>query len=108
MFVDTQNLKITGKNCGIEIFLGKTGSCLCMYPLSHNNFAEIAPKFWKKRDCDGHFMFLSVSLKRACASTDNFFLSPDFHQLLHSVMSICLLTDVKRQQAMLVLGWVTV
>ena len=37
-----------------------------------------------------------------------FFLSPDFHQLWHSVMSICLLTEVKRQWAMLVLGWVTV
>ena len=37
-----------------------------------------------------------------------FFLSPDFHELWRSVMSICLLTEVKRQWAMLVLGWVTV
>ena len=37
-----------------------------------------------------------------------FFLSPDFHQLWRIVMSICLLTEVKRQWATLVLGWVTV
>ena len=36
-----------------------------------------------------------------------FFLSPDFHELWRSVMSICLLTEVKQQWAMLVLGWVT-
>ena len=58
---------------------------------------------------DGKFcLFLSVSLDRALASTDHFFLSPDFHQLWRSVMSICLLTEVKRQWAILVLGWVTV
>ena len=27
------------------------------------------------------------------------FLSPDFHELWHSVMSICLITEVKRQWA---------
>ena len=36
-----------------------------------------------------------------------FCLSPDFHELWRSVMSACLLTEVKRQWAMLVLGWVT-
>ena len=37
-----------------------------------------------------------------------FFLSPlDFHVLWHSVMSISLFTEVKRQWAMLVLGWLT-
>ena len=36
------------------------------------------------------------------------FLSPDFHELWLSVMIICLLTEVKRQWATLVLGWVTV
>ena len=37
-----------------------------------------------------------------------FFLSPDFHRLWRSVMSVCLLTEVKRQWATLVLGWVTI
>ena len=37
-----------------------------------------------------------------------FILSPDFHQLWRSMMSICLLTEVKQQWATLVLGWVTV
>ena len=37
-----------------------------------------------------------------------FFLSPDFHELWCSMMTICLLTEVKQQWAMLVLGWVTV
>ena len=32
-----------------------------------------------------------------------FFLFPDFHELWCSVMSICLLTEVKQQWAMLVL-----
>ena len=36
-----------------------------------------------------------------------FFLSPDFHELWHSVMSICPSTEVKWQWATLVLGWVT-
>ena len=35
-------------------------------------------------------------------------LALDFHELWHRVMTICLLTEVKRQWAMLVLGWVTV
>ena len=53
-------------------------------------------------------ILLSVSLNRACASRNHFFLSPDFHELWCSVMSICLLTEVKQQWATLVLGWVTV
>ena len=35
-----------------------------------------------------------------------FFLSTDFHELWRSVMSACLLTEVKQQWAMLVLGCV--
>ena len=42
------------------------------------------------------------------ASRDHFFLSLHFHELWCRVMSICLLTEVKRQWAMLVLGWETV
>ena len=49
-----------------------------------------------------------MSLGRAYISRNKFFLSPNFHQLWHSVMSICLLTEVKRQWATLVLGSVTV
>ena len=30
----------------------------------------------------------------------------DLHELWHSVMNACLFTEVKQQQAMLVLGWV--
>ena len=32
----------------------------------------------------------------------------DFQELWHKVITICLLTEVKRQWAMLLLGWVTV
>ena len=39
------------------------------------------------------------------ASRDHFFLSPDFHELWGSMMSICQLIEVKQQWAMLVLGW---
>ena len=35
-------------------------------------------------------------------------LASDFHELWHRVMTICLLTEVKRQWALLVLAWVTV
>ena len=35
-------------------------------------------------------------------------LASDFHELWHRVMTICLLDEVKRQWAMLVLTWVTV
>ena len=35
-------------------------------------------------------------------------LASDFHELWHRVMTISLLTEVKWQWAMLVLGWVTV
>ena len=57
-------------------------------------------------------MFLSASSSEAHASRNHFFFvsyfwSPDFHELRHSVMSACLLTEVKHQWAMLVLGWVT-
>ena len=51
-----------------------------------------------------------LTIFKARASTDHFFVcvSLDFHQLWRSVMSICLLTEVKQQWVMLVLGWVTV
>ena len=40
---------------------------------------------------------------------DHFFhFFSDFYELWHSVMSICLLTEVKQQWAALVLAWVTV
>ena len=35
------------------------------------------------------------------------FLSPVYHELWHSMMSICLFAEVKWQWAMLVLGWLT-
>ena len=35
------------------------------------------------------------------------FLSPDFHEWCHSMMSVCLLAEVMQQWATLVLGWVT-
>ena len=38
----------------------------------------------------------------------NVLLASDFQKLWHRVMTICLLTEVRRQWAMLVLGWVTV
>ena len=50
---------------------------------------------------------LSVSSSEAHASRDHFFLSPDFHELRRSLMSICLFIKVKQQWATLVLGWVT-
>ena len=54
-----------------------------------------------------------VTFVKARSSRDQVFfllvrLSPDFHELWRSMMSICLLTEVKRQWATLVLGWVTV
>ena len=60
-------------------------------------------------------MFLSASCSKAHASRDHFFsfflfrffLSPDFNELWHSVMSTCLITEVKQQWAAIVLGWVT-
>ena len=36
------------------------------------------------------------------------FLASDFQELWHSVMTICLLIEVKQQWAMLVLAWVTI
>ena len=53
---------------------------------------------------------ISVTSSEARASRNHFFClfffwSPDFHELLHSMMS--LFTEVKRQCAPLVLGWVT-
>ena len=36
-----------------------------------------------------------------------FFLSPDYHELWHSMRSACLLTEIKRQWATQVLGWET-
>ena len=53
------------------------------------------------------YFFLSASFSEGRTSRDHFFLSPDFHGLWHTVMGICLLTEVKRQWATLVLRWVT-
>ena len=39
---------------------------------------------------------------------DHFLLSLDFHELWRSMMSICLLTEVKQQWTTLILGWVTI
>ena len=51
---------------------------------------------------------LSTSSSEAHASRNLFFcLSSDFHELWCSLMSTCLFTEVKRQWATLVLGWVT-
>ena len=51
---------------------------------------------------------------QACASRVNFtflfvgfFLSPNFHELWHNVMSTCIITEVKQQWTLLVIGWVT-
>ena len=52
-----------------------------------------------------------MSLVRALASQNHFFfffLSSDFYESWCSMMSICLLNEVKQQWAMFVLGWVTV
>ena len=50
-----------------------------------------------------------VSSSEAHNSRNHFFifLSLDFHELWHSVMNMCLFTEVKQQWATLVLGWVT-
>ena len=50
---------------------------------------------------------LSASSSEAHTSRNHLFLSRDFHELWHSLMSICLFTEVKWQWATLVLGWVT-
>ena len=52
-------------------------------------------------------VLLSTNSSEACTSRNHFFLSLDFHEWCCSVMSICLITEVKRQRATLVLGWVT-
>ena len=59
--------------------------------------------------------FLSSSSSKAHVFRDHFifnlkifFGSLDFHELWNSLMRICLITDVKWQWVMLVLGWVTV
>ena len=54
------------------------------------------------------YKFLSASSNKAFTFRDSFFLSTDFHELWHSMMSACLFTEVKQQWAALVLGWVTV
>ena len=51
--------------------------------------------------------FLITSSSKARISRDHIFLSPDFHELWHSVMSTCLITEVKQEWTTLVLGWVT-
>ena len=50
-------------------------------------------------------IFLSMSSSEARTSRDffSFFLSPDFHELWHSVMTTSLITEVKQQWAALVL-----
>ena len=59
-------------------------------------------------DVNAHLQrFLSVSSGEARHSRDHFFLSPDFHELWPSMMSISLFTEVKQQWAMIVMGWVT-
>ena len=52
--------------------------------------------------------FLSVSPGKAHVSRDFFFLFPDFYELWCSMMSSCLISEVKQQWAALVLGWVTI
>ena len=52
--------------------------------------------------------FLSTISSKARASRGSlFFLCPDFYELWQNGKSTCLLTEVKQQWAMLVLGWVT-
>ena len=60
-----------------------------------------------------HSLSFKRELSSARASRNHFFfpffsLSPDFYELWCRLMSICLLTEVKRQWAMLVLGSVIV
>ena len=50
--------------------------------------------------------FPSLALLLAFSNT-YVLLASDFHELWHRVMTISLLTEVKQQWAMLVLGWVT-
>ena len=45
------------------------------------------------------FNLLNVSSGEAHTSKDHYFLSPDLQELWHSVMSTCLLTEVKQQWA---------
>ena len=71
-----RNSRWPPKNGGEKCFLGKITSRVCLYPAGQN-FAEIAIFF--------------------------FFLSSEFH-MWRSVMSTCLITEVKQQWAMLVLG----
>ena len=58
-----------------------------------------------------YIMLFTMCSSKARASRNHFysfiFLSTDFHELWCSVVSICLFTEVKRQWATLVLGWVT-
>ena len=51
--------------------------------------------------------FFTLISSETRATRDLFFLSSDFHELWRRVLSACLLTEVKQQWAMLVLGWVT-
>ena len=65
----------------------------------------------------GNFPILGASSSTVCTSRDHFlfcffwlfffFLSPDFHELWHSMTSTCLITEVKQQWATLVVEWVT-
>ena len=67
---------------------------------------------WQKRITA--YDFLSASSSKAHASREHFlnffcfFLSLCLHELWHRVMSTHLITEVKQQWAMLVLGWVTI
>ena len=54
---------------------------------------------------------LSKHTSETSASRDSFFsffLSPDFHELWGRVMNISLITDIRQQGVMCVLGWVTI
>ena len=59
----------------------------------------------------GYFQILAILIVTGDMSAGALvvvFLSPKFHELWRSMMSICLFTEVKLQWATLVLGWVTV
>ena len=52
-------------------------------------------------------MFFKCELVLGSCFEESLFLSLDFRELRHSVMSICLFTEVKQQWAAVVMGWVT-
>ena len=56
--------------------------------------------------CDHFFFFYLLVFFCFCFFFCFFFLSLEFHELWCSVMSTCLITEIKQQWAVLVLGWV--